>query len=93
MSATTKTADDLRARLFAAIDGVADKSMSIDQAKTIGELSQAVVNLVRAENEYKKLNDTYRNRFLDAGNSVTTVPLLAPGNGINGITRHLLQDD
>lgn len=82
MSAT-KTADDLRERLFAAIDGVRDKSLSIEQAKTIGELSQVVVNLAKVEEAHARATEG-RSKFL------SEAPPALP-NGITAITQHRIK--
>lgn len=79
----SKTAADLRERLFAAIDGVRDGSTTIEQARTIGELSQVVVNLAKVEVDYARVTDTQPSRFL------TPEPPAAP-NGITGIVQHRL---
>lgn len=44
----------LRKHLFDAIDGVKNKTMSIEQAKTISDISQTVINSAKVEVEYVK---------------------------------------
>lgn len=44
----------LRQHLFDAIEGVKSKSMSIEQAKAIADISQVVINSAKVEVEYAK---------------------------------------
>lgn len=50
----SKTIEDLRAALFAAIDGVSNGTLSVEKAKCISDLSQVMVNSARVEAEYVK---------------------------------------
>lgn len=83
----SRTIDDLRQRLFAAIDGVRDGSLALDKARLIGELSQVIVNTAKVEVDYLRTAepDNARSKFLD-GAEVDALP-----NGITTITRHRLQ--
>jgi hypothetical protein len=83
-----ETINDLRARLFAAIDGVKDASMTLEQAKLIAELGQVLVSSAKAENEFLRITGRHDSTFLAAEES--RMPL--PGNGILGVRRHLLKD-
>jgi hypothetical protein len=51
------TIEGLRARLFAAIDGVRDGTLEIDRAKTIGDLSQVIVNSAKVELDYVRATE------------------------------------
>ncbi len=42
----------LRSHLFDAIQGIKDKSMSIEQAKAIADISQVVINSAKVEVQY-----------------------------------------
>jgi hypothetical protein len=42
----------LRAHLFAAIEGIKNKTLSIEEAKTISDISQTVINSAKVEVEY-----------------------------------------
>jgi hypothetical protein len=79
----SKTASDLRERLFAAIDGVKDGTTSIEQAKTISELSQVVVNLAKVEVDYIRATDGSDSQFL--------APVRELPNGITAITTHRIR--
>ena len=89
--------DDLRRRLFETIDGVRAGTVTLDQARTISDLSQVIVNSAKVEVDYVRATDAaYRSRFLET----PAVPALPPaaaanpaeqGNAITGVTRHLLK--
>lgn len=49
-----KNVDDLRAVLFSMIEGVKSGDISLEKAKTIGELSQVIVNSAKMEVEFIK---------------------------------------
>ena len=53
----SKTIEDLRDHLFAVITGVRDGTVSIEQAKTIGELSQVVVNTAKVEVDFVRATE------------------------------------
>lgn len=77
----SKTAADLRDRLFAAIDGVKAGTTSIEQARTISELSQVVVNLAKVEVDYARVTDSAQSTFLAP--EAAELP-----SGITHIVRH-----
>jgi hypothetical protein len=54
MSKQGKTVNDLRDMLFSVMEGVRDKSIPIDKAKTISELAQVVVNTAKVEADFLK---------------------------------------
>lgn len=88
-----KTIADLREHLFATIAGVKAGTISIDQAKTISELSQVVVNTAKVEVDYVRATEG-KSHFL-SGEGTLNLP--APGQalppGIKSITRHVCRDD
>lgn len=45
----------LRKHLFDAIEGVKNKTMSIEQAKAIADISQTVINSAKVEVDYAKV--------------------------------------
>lgn len=83
---STETINDLRARLFAAIDGVKDRTMTLDEARTIAELGQVMVNTAKAENDFLRITEKRDSPFL--GTDARLLP-----NGITGMRRHLIKDD
>lgn len=92
---TQYTIADLRTRLFEAIDGVKSGTVSIDQARTIGELSQVVVNTAKVEIEFAR-NAERKNVQFVTGEVVSEIrpglTQVAAGqnNGIRSITQHVL---
>lgn len=54
---SSNTIEDLRRRLFETIDGVRAGTTTVDQAKTISELSQVIVNSAKVEVEYLRAKD------------------------------------
>lgn len=91
----SKTIEDLREHLFATIQGVRDGSVSIEQAKTVSELSQVVVNTAKVEVDFVRATERRDSRFLGI---VDDQPAPAPPgrrleNGIVGIRRHVLGDE
>jgi hypothetical protein len=80
----TKSVDDLREHLFAALQGLRDGTVSVETAKAISEVSQTIINSARVEVEAARLVDSSEMpRFL-SGES----PQLPAG--ITGVVRHRL---
>jgi hypothetical protein len=50
-----KTSSDLRETLFATIEQLRNGEIDVATAKTVGELSQVVINSAKAELDYLKL--------------------------------------
>jgi hypothetical protein len=93
----SKTIEDLREHLFAAIAGVKNGTVSLEQAKTIGDLSQVVVNTAKVEVDYLRATEAGESSFIGAGVKRENLPQMRvvgpPGNGIAGITRHICKDE
>lgn len=88
------TIEDLRRRLFEAIDGVKTGATSIEQAKLIGDLSQVIVNTAKVEVEYLRAAQRTDSPFLgqqsaiaDGGGDADT-GTRAIASGVLSITRH-----
>ena len=81
----SKTIQDLRERLFEAIDGVRSGHMSIDKAKTVADLAQVIVNTAKVEVDYLKANNGGETPFLEA-TGAGKLP-----EGITGIRQHRLK--
>lgn len=77
-----RTIEDLRELLFDTIEGVKAGNIDVERAKIIGDLSQVVVNSVRAEVEYTKLTG-YKGRFLERPEELP--------KGVTGVHQHKLQ--
>lgn len=50
----TLDVNQLRRHLFDAIEGIKSKSISIEQAKAVADLSQVIINSAKVEVEYAK---------------------------------------
>jgi len=96
----SKTIDDLRNRLFDAIDGVKAGTLTVAQAKEIGALSQVIVNSAKTEVDYLRVANGGESAFLSSAigrsNLPPGLPNGAAGNGepvtgLAGVTRHLLR--
>lgn len=68
------TIDDLRARLFDAIDGVKAGTVSIEQAKTISDLSQVIVNTAKVEVDYLRATDGGESSFISSAVGQSNLP-------------------
>ena len=90
---TPKTVDELRERLFAAIDAVKTGAISCDQARQISDLAQVVVNSAKVEVEHLRLVDGARSKFLPAPDPdlADRTPKATWPPGITGVTRHRLE--
>lgn len=80
------TIDDLRKRLFETIDGVKDGSITIEKAKTIGDLSQVIVNSAKTEVEYLRATGGGESAFIASAIGQDNLP-----EGILGIRQHRLK--
>ncbi len=90
-----KTIDDLREHLFATLAGVRDGSISLDQARTISDIAQVVVNTAKVEVDYIRATDRSESRFLGAAATDAADPTrpAALPNGIVSMRRHLIRDE
>ena len=78
--------DDLRKRLFETIDGVKAGTINLDQARTISELSQVVVNTAKVEVEFLRATDGNESKFLAGAKKEPQLP-----TGITGTTVHRIK--
>lgn len=76
----------LREHLFAALQGVKDKSLDIDQARAINELSKTLVDTAKVEVDYLKVTGGGESQFIDAAIGSDNLP-----PGITGRTVHRLK--
>ena len=93
---SAKTIEDLREHLFSTIAGVKAGTVTIEQAKTIGDLCQVVVNTAKVEVDFVRATERRDSAFLvSAPAATTTITTQANGlpNGILGIRRHVCADD
>lgn len=59
--------DDLRRRLFKAIDGLTAGTLSVEHAKQVASLSQVIVNSAKVEVDYLRATGGAESRFIDPG--------------------------
>jgi len=87
---TNDNISELRRRLFETIDGVRAGTVNLDQARTISDLSQVIVNTAKVEVDYLRATGGGESTFIDTAVGIDNLPAGLP-NGIVGITRHVLQ--
>jgi hypothetical protein len=65
---STKTVNDLREHLFAALEALNDKAnpMEIERARAVAEVAQTIINSAKVEIEYLRVNGGGEMGFLDA---------------------------
>lgn len=51
---TTKNMDDRRAHLFAAMEGLRDKSVDVSTAKAMCDVGQTIINTAKAEADFAR---------------------------------------
>lgn len=78
------TINDLRGHLFDALKGLKDKSMDIETAKAISDISQVIVNSAKVEVDFAKATGQ------KSGSGFLEVPSQLPP-GITGITQHRIK--
>jgi hypothetical protein len=78
--------EDLRAALFATLQGVKDGSIDIEKAKAVNELGKTLCDTAKVEVEYLKASGGGESSFLSTAIGNDNLPA-----GITGITRHRLQ--
>ena len=77
--------EDLRAALFATLQGVKDGSIDVEKAKAVNELGKTLCDTAKVEVEYLKASGGGESTFLSTSIGNDNLPA-----GITGITRHRL---
>lgn len=67
----SKTINDLREHLFAAMDGLAKGTMDIDKAKAISDLGQTIINTAKVEVEHMKITGGTSSGFIQEETKTT----------------------
>ena len=83
----SKTLNDLRSELFAAIQGLKAGTLSLDHARAINDLSKTIVDTAKVEVDYLRVTDGTKAPFIE-GAAASAAPALPPG--VTGITQHRL---
>lgn len=86
MKSETKTIDDLRTTLFAALQGVKDGTLDLDKARTINEIGKSIIDTAKVEVEYLKATGGGESTFISSAVGQDNLP-----NGITGVRRHLIK--
>lgn len=81
---STRTIDDVRSALFAALDGLTSNKMDIDRAKAISDVAQTIINSAKVEVDFIRATGGESSRFL--GSQGAQQEPLPPG--IVGIRQH-----
>lgn len=79
----SNSVDDLRAHLFATIEGLRSGKVDTDQARAISEVAQTIINSARVEVDAAKLSGSQQ-----APQFLAPPKVLPPG--ITGIVQHRL---
>ena len=75
---------DLRSVLFAALDGVRNGTMALDQARAVNEISKTIIDTARVEVDFLRAIGGGESQFIAPdGCDLAALPV--------GITRHRLQ--
>ena len=85
MPSDRKTIDDLRAALFATLDGLKAGTVTVDQARAINEVGKTLVDTAKVEIDYLRVTDGGESEFLASTVGAANLP-----TGIAGIVRHRL---
>ena len=84
------TIDDLRRRLFEAIDGVTTGTLDLDRARQISDLAQVVVNTAKVEVDFLRATDGGESPFLRPRSAP---PRIASTDPVNNVLRGRLGRD
>lgn len=76
----------LREHLFAALQGVKDKTLDLDQARAINELGKTIVDTAKVEVDYLKATGGGESAFIDTAVGADNLP-----PGITSRTVHRLK--
>jgi len=94
-----KTIDDLRATLFATLEGVRNGTVDLDRARTINEIGKTIIDTAKVEVDYLRVTDGGESEFLSSAIGAANLPpglppagaQDGPRNGITGIVRHRMR--
>lgn len=88
----SKSINDLRAVLFATLEGVKDGSIALDKARAINEIGRSLIDTAKVEVDFLNVTNGNASTFIAPDPAPTEKPALSePGNGIVGIVRHQLR--
>jgi hypothetical protein len=87
------TIEDLRAHLFATLEGLRDKDkpMDIDRAKAVADVAQTLINSAKVEVEHLKIVGGTGTGFIGDGTAASPGTGGQLPQGITGIRQHRLR--
>lgn len=65
----------------------------LSKAAGVSELSKAIIDTAKVENDYLRITEQRESQFLGVGSTIAAGNGKALPNGIVGITRHICKDD
>lgn len=89
----SKSINDLRETLFAALQAVKDGSMDLDKARAVNEIGKTIIDSAKVEVDYLRVTGGGESSFIDSAVGSNNLPdglREALPNGITGIVRHRL---
>jgi hypothetical protein len=81
-----KTLDDLRAALFATLEGVRSGSIDLEKAKAVNEIGKTLIDTAKVEVDYLRVTGGGESSFLETAIGASNLP-----TGITGVTQHRLK--
>lgn len=82
----SKTIEDLRAALFATIDGVRDGTIDVEKARAINDVAKTLVDTTKVEVDYLRVTGGGESSFIESAVGADNLP-----PGITGRTVHRLK--
>lgn len=86
MTTQNKTIDDLRATLFAALEGVKNGSLDLEKARAINDIGKSIIDTARVEVDYLKATGGGESAFIASAVGNDNLP-----PGITGVRRHRIK--
>lgn len=94
MTTDTKSIEDLRQTLFAALESVKAGTLDLDRARAVNEIGKTIIDTAKVEVDYLRVTGGGESAFITAIGKSNLPPGLPdadePRNGITGIVRHRL---
>lgn len=82
----SKSITDLRASLFATLEGIKSGAIDLDKARAVNEVAKTIVETAKVEVDYLRVTGGGESAFIDGAIGSDNLP-----PGITGVTIHRLQ--
>lgn len=82
---SSKNIDDLRAALFATLEGVKAGTIDLDKARAVNEIGKTLIESAKVEVDYLRVTGGGDSEFIGSAIGADNLP-----PGITGVTRHRL---